>query len=202
MTEASELVLLAAKDKKTCKRMSENENLPPTPSSQTSSVPLKKETVRVTLNVGDAPPSVPSATIPMAPPAGPPVPPSAPSPIGGAPRPSAPAPTIPLRTAGAPPISPAPTIRLAPTAAPAAGLPKATVQLQKPAVPIGGPVALQTAELDEDESGEGGEGLTNALSAIGLVAALVVLFFQVKTANTWINAEDNANKGSWAQIFE
>ena len=202
MTEASELVLLAAKDKKTCKRMSENENLPPTPSSQTSSVPLKKETVRVTLNVGDAPPSVPSATIPMAPPAGPPVPPSAPSPIGGAPRPSAPAPTIPLRAAGAPPISPAPTIRLAPTAAPAAGLPKATVQLQKPAVPLGGPVALQTAELDEDESEEGGEGLTSALSAIGLVAALVVLFFQVKTANTWINAEDNANKGSWAQIFE
>jgi hypothetical protein len=76
------------------------------------------------------------------------------------------------------------------------------VQLQKPAVPLGGPVALQTAELDEDESEEGGEGLTSALSAIGLVAALVVLFFQVKTANTWINAEDNANKGSWAQVFE
>lgn len=184
--------------------MSENENLPPSPSSQTSSVPLKKETVRVTLNVGDAPPS---ATVPMAPPAGPPVPPIAPTPIGGAPRPPAPAPTIPLRTAGAPPISPAPTIRLAPTAAPAvglppAGLPKATVQLQKPAVPLGGPVALQTAELDEDESEEGGEGLTSALSAIGLIAALVVLFFQVKTANTWINAEDNANKGSWAQVFE
>jgi len=138
----------------------------------------------------------------MAPPAGPPIPPSAPSPVGGAPRPPAPAPTIPLRTAGAPPISPAPTIRLAPTAAPTAGLPKATVQLQKPAVPLGGPVALQTPEFDADDSEEGGEGLANALSAVGLVAALVVLFFQVKTANTWINAEDSPNKGSWGQIFE
>jgi len=202
LTDAGELVLLPRKDKKTCKRMSENENQPPTPSSQTSSVPLKKETVRVTLDVGAAPPSVPSATVPMAPPAGPPIPPSAPSPVGGAPRPPAPAPTIPLRTAGAPPISPAPTIRLAPTAAPTAGLPKATVQLQKPAVPLGGPVALQTPEFDADDSEEGGEGLANALSAVGLVAALVVLFFQVKTANTWINAEDSPNKGSWGQIFE
>jgi hypothetical protein len=81
-------------------------------------------------------------------------------------------------------------------------LPKATVQLQKPAVALGGPVALQTAEVDADDSEEGGEGIANALSAIGLVAALVVLFFQVKTANTWVNAEDNASKGSWAQMLE
>lgn len=103
--------------------MSDNENQPQLPSKQTSSVPLKKETVRVTLKAADAPPAVPSATVPMAPPVRPPVPggaPPAPTAPGGAPRPPAPAPTIPLRTAGAPtaPGAPAPTIRLATSTAP------------------------------------------------------------------------------------
>lgn len=103
--------------------MSDNENQPQLPSKQTSSVPLKKETVRVTLKAADAPPAVPSATVPMAPPVRPPVPggaPPAPTAPGGAPRPPVPAPTIPLRTAGAPKPAgaPAPTIRLATSTAP------------------------------------------------------------------------------------
>jgi hypothetical protein len=144
--------------------MSENDNLPPTPNKQTSSVPLKKETVRVTLKAADAPPAVPSATVPLAPPVRPPIPGGAPStptaPPMAPPRPTAPAPTIPLRMAGAAPTasSPAPTIRLAtskapmtPGAAPTAPLkspglptaggtptlPKATVQLQAPTQPLG-----------------------------------------------------------------
>ena len=70
--------------------MSENENQPPAPSKQTSSVPLKKETVRVTLKAADAPPAVPSATVPMAPPVRPPVPTAPPTPTGGPPLPTSP----------------------------------------------------------------------------------------------------------------
>lgn len=110
-------------------RMSENEY--PAPSKQTSSVPLKKETVRVTLKAADSPPAVPSATVPIAPPVRPPVPvsavaapaptPTAPA-IPGPPKPtSAPAPTIPLKTAG-PPI--------------VAGAPKPTVSAPAPTIPL------------------------------------------------------------------
>ncbi|MEI6176877.1 MAG: hypothetical protein WCS43_08300 [Verrucomicrobiota bacterium] len=119
--------------------MSENDNLPPSPSKQTSSVPLKKETIRVTLSdsvpiaaskqtssvplkketirvtlkAADAPPAVPSATVSLAPPARPPMPsgaPPTPTALATAPpRPTTPAPTIPLR---ATPTTPAPTIPL------------------------------------------------------------------------------------------
>jgi hypothetical protein len=135
------------------------------PSKQTSSVPLKKETVRVTLKAADAPaapkpasappaPAAPKPTLAGAPPA--PSAPSVPKPptIGAPPAPSAPkpatapapapAPTIQLKTAGAPgaPGAPAPTIKLStPGAAAAPGsptvsLPKATVQLQPPTQPL------------------------------------------------------------------
>lgn len=119
--------------------MSENENQPPSPSKQTSSVPLKKETVRVTLKAADAPPAVPSATVPMTPPVRPPVPggaPPTPTAPSMAPRPTAPAPTIPLRTAGA---APAPTIPLRTAGAPsaAAGAPAPTIRLATSSAPIG-----------------------------------------------------------------
>lgn len=132
--------------------MSENENN--TPSKQTSSVPLKKETVRVTLKAADAPPAVPSATLPATPPPSapvrPPTPPVAPptptapkpptatipSPSGAptVPRP-APAPTIPLRTAGLAPTAGAPTVRLATTNAPI-GAP--TIALKTANTPLSG----------------------------------------------------------------
>ena len=149
LTGGRQVVLVIPKEAKPSERMSDNENQPPAPSKQTSSVPLKKETVRITLKAADAPPAVPSATVPMAPPVRPPVPTAPPTPTaGGAPRP--PAPTIPLRTAGAPAMAPAPTIRLAASGAPTAAvrptgatgaptmaLPKATVQLQAPTQPLG-----------------------------------------------------------------
>jgi hypothetical protein len=128
--------------------MSDNENK--TPSKQTSSVPLKKETVRVTLKAADAPPAVPSATLPVSPaptikppspPVAPPIapkPPTATMPPSGAPtapRMPAPAPTIPLRTAGAPTASGAPTIRLATTNAPV-GAP--TIALKTANIPLPG----------------------------------------------------------------
>ncbi len=138
--------------------MSEDNN---TPSKQTSSIPLKKETVRVTLKASDAP----VAPAPVAPPTGPviPKPPtptlSAPpavatAPVSAAPpapsRPAptatkapAPAPTIPLKTAGPPTArpAPAPTIKLNTASGIPGGAPTIalkTAPLQTPAAPTVG----------------------------------------------------------------
>jgi hypothetical protein len=196
--------------------MSENENQPPAPSKQTSSVPLKKETVRVTLKAADAPPAVPSASVPLAPPVKPPIPTAPPVPTSSVAAARPPAPTVPLRTAGPPTaMAPAPTIRLAgaPGAATAPGvarpvagaptmaLPKATVQLQKPTQPLAAASASSQPQSEgaeeENEVVEAGQGLANGLAIAGFIAALVVLYLQISTAGTWINAEDNENKGQW-----
>lgn len=211
--------------------MSENEDQPTVPSKQTSSVPLKKETVRVILKAADAPPAVPSATVRMAPPVRPPVPTASASPTmgGGAPRAPAPARTVPLRTAGPPSMAPAPTIRLAsagaagmptrpgaPTIAlPTSSLPKAT--LPKATLPMVGPptatVQLQKptvsaapglkaqAEVPEDAEVVASDGITKIVSIVGFIAALIVLSLQLMTASTWINAEDHAETGSWSRLF-
>lgn len=118
--------------------MSEND---PTPSKQTSSIPLKKETVRVTLKAADAPPAAPSASIPSAPTVRPPTPTAPPVPGGGAPI-ARPTPTAPPVATGAPSApgaprpAPAPTIPL--KTAPGAGIPRPapTIALKTgPAVP-------------------------------------------------------------------
>ena len=86
-------------------------------------------------------------------------------------------------------------------------LPKATVQLQAPTQPLGtsfaSPSQLGTlAAADEDEDEGGNEGIVNILSIVGFIAALVVLAFQLMTANTWISAEDSQRKGEWSQLME
>jgi hypothetical protein len=191
--------------------MSENENQPPTPSKQTSSVPLKKETVRVTLKAADAP-AVPSSTVPLAPPVRPPVP-------GGPPRPPTPSAAMPPRAAGAPAIAPAPTIKLATSTAPLSTgsptvalrtpgstptLPKATVQLQPPTSPLGAssPSQAPTLMVQEDEEDETEDTLLKILSGVGLAAALLLLSLQLVLANKWISAEDNPRTGDWSQIIE
>jgi len=188
--------------------MSENENQPPTPSKQTSSVPLKKETVRVTLKAADTP-AVPSATVPLAPPVRPPVP-------GGPPRPPSAAPTIPLRPAGAA-TAPAPTIKLATSAAPlnpasptaalkpagaAPALPKATVQLQPPTAPLGAGSQAPTLMMEEDDEQEPHEGLFNILAGVGLAVAVLVLVFQLMLANVWISADGHPRSGDWSRLIE
>jgi len=190
--------------------MSESENQTPSPSKQTSSVPLKKETVRVTLKAADAP-QVPTSSVPLAPPVRPPVP-------GGAPKP--PTPTVAIKPPGAA-SAPMPTIKLAtstaplrpslPTASlPGAGgttptLPKATVQLQAPTAPIGAVAPSQAAtlrvEMEEDEE-EPHLGAIKVLSGVGLAAALALFVFQIVLANVWINSEDNPRKGDWSQLLE
>jgi hypothetical protein len=189
--------------------MSESENQPPSPSKQTSSVPLKKETVRVTLKAADAP-QVPTSSVPLAPPVRPPVP-------GGAPKPptptvaikppsaaSAPMPTIKLATSTAPLRPSLPTASL-PGAGTTPTLPKATVQLQAPTAPIGMVAPSQAATLrvesDEDEE-EPHLGVIKVLSGVGLAAALALFVFQLVLANVWIGAEDNPRKGDWSLLLE
>jgi hypothetical protein len=191
-------------------RMSESDKQPPSPSKQTSSVPLKKETVRVTLKAADAP-QVPASSVPLAPPVRPPVP-------GGAPRP--PTPTVALKPPAAPaqptvklatttaPLKPAATSTALPGAKPAGGaptLPKATVQLQAPTAPLGAISPSQAATFqmdDEDDDSEPHEGLIKILSGVGFAAALALLVCQIMLANVWINSEDNPRKGDWSQIIE
>lgn len=127
-------------------------------------------------------------------------------------------------------MSPAPTIRLAPSGAatgalkpmaaptgpitpvgaaaapPTIALPKATVQLQAPTKPLGtsfaSPSQMATLQVDDDDDAAGNEGLVNILSGVGLVAAFIVLAFQLMTADTWISSEDNPKKGDWTLLLE
>ncbi len=55
---------------------------------------------------------------------------------------------------------------------------------------------------DDEEDEDSNDGLANILSIVGFAAALVVLGLQLKTANIWISAEDNAKKGEWSQLME
>lgn len=85
-------------------------------------------------------------------------------------------------------------------------LPKATVQLQAPTQPLGTSFtspALGTLSADDDDDSDN-EGIVNILSIVGFAAAVVVLGFQLMTANTWISAEDKdpAKKGDWMQLLE
>jgi hypothetical protein len=83
-------------------------------------------------------------------------------------------------------------------------LPKATVQLQAPTRPLGTSFSssTQAATLHaEEEEEEAGSGLLKILAFVGFAAALVVLSFQLMTANIWVNAEDSTSKGDWMQLF-
>ena len=125
-------------------------------------------------------------------------------------------------------MSPAPTIRLAPSGAPTGALkppgaptgpirpgggspptialPKATVQLQAPTKPLGtsfaSPSQMATLQADDDDDSAGNENLANILSGVGFAAALIVLAFQLMTADTWISVEDNPKKGDWTLLLE
>jgi hypothetical protein len=115
--------------------------------------------------------------------------------MGGAP---APAPTIPLRPAGSPTLPGG-----IPAAGPTIALPKATIQLQAPnALPGVSPsVATFSTVVTEDEE-EGSEKIVNILSIVTLIAAVVVLVFQLSTASTWIKAPDKPEENQgWGQLF-
>lgn len=119
--------------------MSESENLPPpTSSPKTSSVPLKKETVRITLRArsgegapvppvsaitGGVPTVAPKrATAPIQLPSAP-LPPPAPK-ASTSPIKLAPAPSLPMPPPARPPAPPAATVPMAPPTAPLGGPPR------------------------------------------------------------------------------
>ncbi len=80
------------------------------------------------------------------------------------------------------------------------------MQLQTPTQPLGTSYSqtsrvgtLQSEDSDEEEAND---GVANILSIVGFAAALVVLAFQLMTANVWISAPDNAKSGDWMQLME
>lgn len=190
---------------------------PPTPMKKTSAVPLKKETVRVTLKAtpesgeapkppaptaarqGDSPPA-PAPTIPLRT-AGPPAPTTS--------RPAAPAPTVQLRAPGAG-IAPKTTpLKTQPLSSPAGtqALPKATVQLGSATQALGAPTALSVktgatihaAVEDEEESSD---TLPNVLSIVAFVVALAVLGLQLMTSLKWTDVADPVEGKGFSQLFE
>jgi len=147
--------------------MSEEDNKPKPPAkptTKTSTVPLKKETVRITLRAKPgagtdaAAANAPTAPVPPAPPR----PPAPPAPGGAAPAPRPPAPPSPAPPkppGGAPPPPPAKTVPLTP--APPAGAPgppagAKTVPLTQAPSPSGPAVGQQTAKLQTAPSGAPG----------------------------------------------
>ncbi len=128
------------------------------PSKHTSSVPLKKETVRVTLKAADAPSASPTGAAPA--PAAPK--PTAPQPPTAAPKPPTAAPKPP--TAGAPPAAPVATKPAATGPAPA---PAPTIQLKTaggaaPAAPGARPAPAPTIKLNTPGAGASSPSLPKA----------------------------------------
>ena len=164
----------------------------------TSAVPLKQETMRVTLKAGE------EGGAPGAPPAAPKAP-SAPAPAptiplgGGVPKPAAAAPTVKLAT------SPA-TIPLAtqPLGGASQQLPKATVQLQQTqqlTTPIAGGsqvATIQTASDDDIETSEG-QGLAIGLSVAAFLVSLILLWLSLDHASVWI---DDKHDGDMMKIID
>lgn len=171
----------------------------------TSAVPLKQETMRVTLKADTAEDTKPA---PPAPAAAPPAP--APTiPLGqapGAPKPPAPAPTIPLNV-GAAATGPA-TVPLKTQPLQKAGssqpLPKATVQLQQtqqlsPVTPVGrGAATIQTV-VDEESSAARGGNTAQILAVVAFLFSLFVLYAQFQHAGVWVKAHKD---GSYGAVFE
>lgn len=165
---------------------------PPAPMKKTSAVPLKKETVRVTLKSeptkpdAPKPPSASASAAPSAPKPPAPAPtiplktaPAAPRPAGGAP---APAPTIPLKTAPAAASKPLATAAVGSGTQP---LPQATVQLQS-TQQLGAATAstspqigtIATTDVDDDEDND---TIPTIMSILAFVLALGVLVIGLMT---------------------
>ena len=154
-----------------------------------SSVPLKKETTRVTLKAAEG--SAPPPPAPGAPPAPKPPAPAPPAPPAAPAAPSPPQATQPLKPA-APAAQPtaAKTVPLNPT--PAASAPsQATVKLQPsspsaPSLPGAGSAPLSTgqlsATLDDDAEEKGVKIVAIACVVLALVALLIEAFTMDKLA--------------------
>ena len=179
--------------------MSDEKPTPPEkPSAKTSSVPLKKETVRITLRkdaAGSAPPPAPGA-----PPA--PKPPAAPAPPLGAK-------TVPL-TPAPPAAAPAQvTAKLTPAGGPAQlggtqPLPKATVKLQPaqaPGTSGAGVAPITTGKLSGELDDDSAEAGITPFASIALVMALAVFAIGFFTSQNIFEQERKTGEPSYAVPF-
>jgi len=110
---------------------------------------------------------------------------------------------------------PAPTVGLAtpgtdqPAGASSQPLPKATVQIQQgepmptPTQAEGSDSLLSTVSVEDPEeaAAQRAEGTATVLSAVALVAAVIVLGIQLGTANIWVNDETHESPG-WGRLFD
>ncbi|MES2705184.1 MAG: hypothetical protein V4726_01145 [Verrucomicrobiota bacterium] len=122
----------------------EHDHTPPKPTTKTSAVPLKKETVRITLRPNAPGSDAPPATVPLSPPPRPS--------FGGAP----PAPTIPL--------SPPPRPSVGGGAPPAPSAPTAPGAPPRPAPPVA-PVGSKTIPLGAAPPRAAAPGMARPASA-------------------------------------
>ena len=173
----------------------------------TSAVPLKEETMRVTLKADNGSSAPAPKGAPGAPgaPVAPKMPAPAPTiPLGGAagaPRVAAPAPTIPLNVGGSASIP----LATRPLGSASQPLPKATVQLQQtqqltqPGVtPVGGQAAtIQTAADDDSSADRAGNGET-ILAVAAFLLSLFLLFSQFQRAGIWVDEHED---GSYGAVF-
>lgn len=78
-------------------------------------------------------------------------------------------------------------------------LPKATVQLAAPTQPLSTPrPTFSQGPAVEEEEVEVESGVSTALAAVAMIAALVLLVFQLVIANTWIQQTSDQ---SWVNLF-
>ncbi|WP_018971143.1 hypothetical protein [Rubritalea marina] len=174
----------------------------------TSAVPLKKETMAITLkadptaktNLKAPAPQAPKAGAPAAKPpvAGAPAAPKAPAaPVAGAaPKMASPAPTIALNT----PKSSAPTKPLG-TPAASQPLPQATVQLdktqqlKKPNAPVAGASTVHVAGTTDEEEVAPSKAVLYLVAAC-FALSLFVLFAQFSQAMVWVNEDHGGQIGA------
>lgn len=109
-----------------------------------------------------------------------------------------PAPTVGLAGPGTPP----------PVGASSQPLPKATVQIQPteamsvPADGSAGPqITTVSAENLEEAAADRAEATNTVFSIVALVAAVILLGFQLGTANVWVNDDTSDNPG-WGRLFD
>lgn len=188
------------------------------PTPETAAVPLKKETIRVTLRAnpdassadmpsGGAPkPSVPKPTAPK------PAAPAPTVPLGGAPKPAAPAPTVKLNTPSKPitpggaPAAPAPApAPTRPLTAPGGGgpstapLPKATVNLsttQLPSAPMGETSTQHVEVSDNTEAVE-----LDAPENMAIPMLLSIILFLVAALVFYLEYQSNQLVDQNFQVF-
>ncbi len=158
----------------------------------TSAVPLKQETMRVTLKAdGDGAPPAPALTIPLG---------GAAKPLGAAM--ATPAPTMKLGGTGTTPLNNQPLTT--PIGLASQPLPKATVQLQQTqqlTQGLGRPAqaaSIQTVGVG-DEAQRSGSGAALPLSIVAFALSLVVLYFQFSHAKLWVDEHEGEDIG---KIFE